>query len=346
MSKIFEEGGEYNIRHLGGDQYGFQISLPTDEDGMLARFCVKENCSPGYFKVKPGTGITEGHKKAFCPYCQRSAEPNQFATPEQVEFGKSIMLNEAQRGVQKMVREAFGLSHQKKRKISGGLISMEISLETEDPKPITRPIEEELRRNITCPSCGLEHSVFGLAFWCPDCGTDTFMKHVEAELEVIQKIILDVPERQKKLGARIAAKDLDNALEDIVSIFEAVLKIATRRRLESDGLQEKEWQKLQEKVIRNKFQNLDSANGLIQELFKTNLFEGLSDDEFSFLKTTFEKRHPITHNLGVIDHKYMRRISSGKLGKEIRVTGNELLVAIVTVTKIVGGFYNQAQKTS
>jgi ribosomal protein S27E len=42
--------------------------------------------------------------------------------------------------------------------------------------PQIRPtIEEELRRDVTCPKCGLEHAVFGLASWCPDCGAIFFL---------------------------------------------------------------------------------------------------------------------------------------------------------------------------
>ena len=34
------------------------VPLPEDADGRLARACPHDDCSPGYLKVKPGTGLT------------------------------------------------------------------------------------------------------------------------------------------------------------------------------------------------------------------------------------------------------------------------------------------------
>lgn len=90
-NSIFKEGGPHKIKRIGVDKYQMNFSLPTDSDGRLARECPSGNCSPGYFKVKPGTGITEGHETAFCPYCRFSSEPNDFATKEQVRYAKDLV---------------------------------------------------------------------------------------------------------------------------------------------------------------------------------------------------------------------------------------------------------------
>ena len=62
---IFKEGGPHKIRRTGHDQYSMNISIPEDADGRVARECPNDFCSPGYFKVTQGTGITEGHDQAF-----------------------------------------------------------------------------------------------------------------------------------------------------------------------------------------------------------------------------------------------------------------------------------------
>jgi hypothetical protein len=41
---------------------------------------------------------------------------------------------------------------------------------------------------------------------------------------------------QEKLGPRIAGRDIENALEDTVSVFEAVMKIITRKYLQKQVL--------------------------------------------------------------------------------------------------------------
>jgi hypothetical protein len=63
---------------------------------------------------------------------------------------------------------------------------------------VSKPIEEELRRDITCPTCGLAHAIFGLATWYPDCGTDIFLKHVDAEFDVILKSFSAVDARKTR----------------------------------------------------------------------------------------------------------------------------------------------------
>jgi hypothetical protein len=86
--KIFREGGPHNIRRIGQDKVEMSISIPQDADGLVGRSCPNNECSPGYFKVKNGTGITERQIEAFCPYCKHSAKPGDFATQEQIRYGK------------------------------------------------------------------------------------------------------------------------------------------------------------------------------------------------------------------------------------------------------------------
>jgi hypothetical protein len=54
-NSIFREGGPHKICRIGSDEYTMSISLPTDADGQISRDCLSQNCSPGYFKVKPWT---------------------------------------------------------------------------------------------------------------------------------------------------------------------------------------------------------------------------------------------------------------------------------------------------
>lgn len=62
---------------------------------------------------------------------------------------------------------------------------------------------------------------------------------------------------------------------------------------------------------------------------------GLSAVEADRLLLIFEKRHPITHNLGVIDRKYLERVSSGEQeGQEVKITEDEISQAMGMVQKI------------
>lgn len=339
---LFEEGGPLNVRRTGHDNYEMRISIPTDEDGMVGRECPNEDCSPGYFKIKLGTGIAEHQETAFCPYCRTEAEPSNFTTQAQKDYAIALVKNHAVNGINRMLKKSLGLNSAGKKKISAGLFSIEMSLKPGRPDYVPRPLEEELRRDIVCSNCGLEHSVFGLATWCADCGQDIFLVHVDKEFQVIEKMLSAVDKRREELGARVAGRDIENAIEDMVSIFEAVMKIITSRHLMKQGASADEAADILEKQIRNQYQNIKSAQEVFKKFIGIDLFEGLSDMSLEALTLIFEKRHPITHNLGIIDRKYLTRVRSGELqGREIKVSSQEMFDMIEIARSIVSSVYQR-----
>jgi hypothetical protein len=328
-NELFKEGGPHKIKKIGHDQYTANINIPEDADGRIARECPEDNCSPAYFKVKSGTGITENHIKAFCPYCGHSDEPNNFSTKEQIRYAKDIMMQEAHKNINDMFGKALGLGSSQKKKYDGGFLSLEISYKPGSIPHVRKPLEDILKRDIICPHCGLDHSVFGLATWCADCGNDIFMTHVKAEFRVIELMLKDSERREQELGARVAAKDIENAIEDTVSVFEAVLRIQIRRHLMKKGLPNDEIDNIFKKKIGNKFQNLEIASRLVKEFADVDLFQEIDSTKYNFLNETFQKRHPITHNLGIVDKKFLEQVMSGGLeGRDIRVTEAEIKEAI------------------
>lgn len=341
MSKsIFREGGALNIRRVSGDTYRAHVTLPPDADGLLARSCSEAQCAPGFFKVKPGTGITSPQQVAYCPYCAKPAPPNDFATPAQIEYGQALMLEEAKVGVNRALRDSFGLGPSGRRKLLDGFISVEMRMDPIRRRRMQRPIEEELRRDMTCPHCGLVHAVFGLASTCPDCGKDIFLTHVREELNVVAKILAAVPNRRAALGARVAARDVENALEDVVSIFETTMKLVTRKVLFARGQQAPVIAEIIAKRVKAKFQSIRLGGEIYADVIGGDLFGCLVEAEKDSLEQTFEKRHPITHNLGIVDRKYLERVASGDAeGREVRVTPEEILTAIALVDRIVSTAY-------
>jgi hypothetical protein len=337
---LFPEGGPYKIRRTGLEQYKMSIPIPRDSEGRAGRECPSSNCSPGYFKVKPGTGVTEKQTEAFCPYCRFTAAPDKFLTKGQLEYAKSVVKREAAYGVENMLRDALGIGSDGSRRLVDGLIKIDLSVKTSSPPPVYRPFEEALQRTVVCPNCSLDHAVFGLAVWCPDCGKDIFLTHVESELRVIQTMLADIPRRRKELGHRIATRDAENCLEDTVSVYEAVLRALVVRELKRRGHEPDEIHDILKRRIANRLQNIPLSQETIQQLLAVDLFESVQPDEIARLRETFEKRHPITHNLGVVDRKYLERLRTAEReGREILVTPNEVSAAIGVVVKIVSGFH-------
>jgi transcription elongation factor Elf1 len=336
---IFEEGGPHRIKHTGNDHFTMNISMPNDEDGMIGRECSSTDCQPAYFKVKPGTGLKD-QKDAYCPYCSHKDDQQSFCTSEQKNYATNVVEREALKGIDKILRKGLGLDSTGERKVGGGLFSLTLSLKTPIPPAIPRPIEEELRRNLTCPYCNLEHAVFGLAIWCPDCGADIFLTHVNEEFNVIRKMMDDVDSRRQRLGPRIAAKDIENALEDIVSTFEATLRIITKLYLRKSGMDQLEIDEIIKTRVANKFQNIELGAVVFQDILGYQLLESLTPDECNWLKVTFEKRHPITHNLGIIDRKYLEKVRTGESqGREVRIQTPEILGAIELCLRCINSVY-------
>lgn len=341
-NELFDEGGPLHAKRIDHDRYEMHIEIPQDEYGMVGRECPNEDCSPGYFKVKPGTGITQGQAIAYCPYCRKSAEPEDFLTDAQKNYALKLLENEALKSMNKEIQKGLGLGPSGRKKYGGGMFSIELTYKPSTPRFVSRPIEEELRRDILCPRCGLEHAVFGFAIWCPDCGEDIFLTHLAGELLVIEKVLSVVDKRLAELGTRVAAKDIENALEDLVSIYETVLKIITKRHLITLGSSQGNVLDIIDNKIRNQYQNITSSITLFKQFVGLDLFEITEEQNVEFLRSVFEKRHPITHNLGIIDRKYLLRVRSGELeGREVRVSLEELHKAIRIVSGVLISVYTR-----
>jgi hypothetical protein len=63
---------------------------------------------------------------------------------------------------------------------------------------------------------------------------------------------------------------------------------------------------------------------------------GIAEPDRQQLEATFEKRHPIVHNLGIVDRKYLERVQSAeKAGREVMLDQDELLQAVQTCMAVV-----------
>jgi hypothetical protein len=223
-----------------------------------------------------------------------------------------------------------------------GLISMDMEMKPSSPPPhVRKPYEDILRRDLVCPHCTLDHSVYGFGVWCPDCGKDIFTTHIRCEIHVIKAIIGDVDRRRQELGGRVAARDLENALEDLVSIFEATLKFEIRRYLKNKGNSSDQIDAAMKK-IGSRLQSVSNAVSIIPEFCGgISLFAAGSADEVK-LDRVFQKRHPIAHNLGVVDRKYIERVRSGEAeGTEVRVEKNEILETAQITYSVLSDFHDK-----
>jgi hypothetical protein len=64
---------------------------------------------------------------------------------------------------------------------------------------------------------------------------------------------------------------------------------------------------------------------IFQEVLSIPLLDHLQPAKVAALMQTFEKRHPITHNLGIVDRKCLERLQSLNVRVERLASGPSIL---------------------
>ena len=81
---------------------------------------------------------------------------------------------------------------------------------------------------------------------------------------------------------------------------------------------------------------------IFREVLSVPILDCVRPEEVAALIWTFEKRHLITHNLGVVDRKYIEHLRSAEReGREIRIAPEEISAAIRTVLRILSSAHNR-----
>ena len=316
-----------NIDRLGSH---INVRILPDEHGLIGRECPKAECE-GYFKIQFGTGLKGDSLPCHCPYCAHSAAHTDFFTKVQIEYAKSVALNEVTGAVLKDLK-SLEFNHRSHGAFGFG-ISMKVSGE---PTPIHYYREKQLETEVICDKCTLRYMIYGVFGFCPDCGVHNSMQILEKNLELVEKM-LTIAETQDQT---VASGLIENALEDCVSAFDGFgREICRVHASRSDD---------PPRAGKVSFQNLDGAKQNIMGLFNVDLTNGLSVEAWKTAIVGFQKRHLFSHKMGVADVEYIR-----KSGDHKAVVGRKVNVSVVEVRELVQiiaclGKYlsNEIEKTS
>ncbi len=304
-----------HLRKLGNSM---SISIPADEDGFTGRECPQTDCE-GYFKIEIGTGLKGEGLPCHCPYCDHTAGQNHFATKAQIEYAKSVAIRKMTDTIYKDLKK-LEFNH-KPRGAFGLGISMKVSPFRRIP--IHKYREEQLETEIVCNNCTLRYAVYGVFAFCPDCGQHNSFQILAKNLELVEKLL--------SLAAKIDDKDvskmlIENALEDCVSAFDGfgreICRIHAEKAVNS---------KRAEKVF---FQDLQGAQKNLSALFDIDLFDGITAQEGKDAIRGFQKRHLLSHKMGVVDEAYIRKTNdiNAVVGRKVTLTSSE----VSEVARIVG----------
>lgn len=298
------------------DDFNMTISLPVGEDGMIGRQC--SECHT-YFKLKPGTGLTDIETTA-CPYCEFQGESEEFHTAAQIEYAKSIAVNrvvgpallDLKRSFKKLERFSRGSMIRFKFKSSG------FSL------PVKYYSELDLETTVECDNCSLLFAVYGVFAVCPDCLRPNSMSMFKKSMVVARKrlaILENIPADEGDLQEGI----LIDSISAAVSTFDSLGK-----RLRQ------EYPEILPSKPRNLFQNIEALEFALRDSIGLNLQSMIGETNYIALNYMFQVRNIWIHNFGEADQDFIKKTKSPSsiLGEKVVPIKSEVEMLFDVVEKI------------
>jgi hypothetical protein len=305
----------FNTRNL--DRLGNRVNVPIkpDEDGYVGRECPVESCL-GYFKITFGTGL-KGPAPCHCPYCGHTGDQNTFWTTEQLEYAKSVVLRQVTEAFHQDLK-SLEFDHQPR----GGFgIGISLKVTAGRPYPIRYYREKKLETHVVCENCTLRYAIYGVFGYCPDCGVHNSRQILTKNLELAKKELTLSDAAEGDLAEHLTG----DALENAVSAFDGFGRAISAERGHE---------------IR--FQSLPGARRNVQDAFGFDFADGIDPKEWEFVCRIFQKRHLLSHKMGVIDDEYVNKANdpAAVTGRKVIITRDEVETSLVLVQKLGDRLYN------
>lgn len=288
---------------------GLTVSFPRDVNGYIGRECPVENCKR-YFKIKPGTGLKGEDLPLHCPYCGHEGRIEDFHTKEQTEYAFSVLERSVHEAAERDVRDMVKSFN---RGAAGSICSVTMDVKS-SPVDLRRYVERDLETDVVCQNCSLEYSVYGVFSFCPDCRNHNSLNILSKSLEVVSKMLDVAGTVDQELGDRL----IENALEDCVSAFDGFGRELCRVHAKESSDPDK--------AENISFQNLPKARQKALRLFHVDLTAALTANEWQAAAQSFQKRHLLSHKMGVVDDEYVRRTGDTQavVGRKISIEMDEV----------------------
>jgi hypothetical protein len=299
----------FNTRNLDGMGDQIQVPIKPDENGYVGRECPVESCL-GYFKVTFGTAL-KGPVPCHCPYCGHSGSHNTFWTQEQLEYAKSVALRQVTDALERDLKD-MEFDYQPR----GGFgIGISLKVMPGQPYPIRYYREKKLETSVVCDNCTLSYAIYGVFGWCPDCGVHNSRQILGKNLELAEKELA----LSDSVEGEMAEHLIGDALENIVSAFDGFGRAISLQMGHEFH-----------------FQNLAGARRNVQAAFGFDIADTTSPHEWDFICRLFQKRHLLSHKMGVIDDEYVQRANdpAAIAGRKIVISRSEVEAALVLVRRM------------
>ncbi len=332
----FRNLGKYRTGRTSSNMK-LSLPLPRTPEGRTYRYSPNETAHPRHFLIgevqgEPSESEVQTERmrqqprlpRTVCPYSGIIDEDQVFIHPEDLKAAQELVAHEAQKDVAaEMEKMARDFNRGQRR---NDLIKMSMSVNS--PKRLRpRFYRRDLMRALVCDACQRDYAVFALSLFCPDCGAPNVHLHFQREYELAHKQVrlAEGLDGQEELAYRL----LGNAHEDVLTAFEATLKMVFRYRFTIDESDEKLPR------VGNDFQNIEKARKRFAK-WSFDPFAVLSSEEINQLSLDIQKRHIIGHNLGIADDKFATHSDETKIGETIKLVGEDILGFAKTCEKVIG----------
>ena len=268
-----------------------------------------------------------------CPYCDHTAGHDHFWTKAQIEYAQSVAIRKITDAVYKDLRK-LEFDHKPKGAFGIG-ISMKVGRHR--LTPIHKFREKKLETEIICASCTLRYAVYGVFAFCPDCGQHNSSQIFDKNLELVEKML----ELASKVDdTDVSERLVENALEDCVSAFDGFGKEICRVHAET-AINPIRAGKIS-------FQDLGGANKNLSSLFDIDLSDGITAEEWEEVTRGFQKRHLLSHRMGVVDEAYIRKTDDieAVVGRKVTFTPNDVREVVRLVGKLAKYVFAEFQARS
>lgn len=298
-----------------GDEFRVDVSVPLDEDGYLGRQCPE--CSMSFRMNGEDYKALSDDLELWCVYCGHHQEHSEFMTAQQRD---RVMRAAGDLGMQiasQALSDAFrGLSRG-----GSGRSGLSISYKEKPfyPRPLPGIDEERLARVRTCTGCQVRYAVFDEHRFCPVCGrlpaalvAFDALQAETARLDALNAVADEAKAVLREQG--VFTRSWVDTIENVVGIVEALASAVLEAAVTdaADRLRGKG----------NVFQRLDDTADLFVVAGYGDLREILGPETWQRLIETWAARHVFTHNDGIIDEKYLRKVptSSARVGRRLVIS--------------------------